>query len=78
MTCAPNVTSPTSAVSGSKLSVCWTESFSSSSSESGRQVSKTKTKTGADTEPRCWSSYSTVVNCGMSSAGKFVSEMFSA
>mmetsp|Transcript_19657 Transcript_19657/g.78233 ORF Transcript_19657/g.78233 Transcript_19657/m.78233 type:complete len:237 (-) Transcript_19657:413-1123(-) len=74
----PNVMRPTSASSGSRLSVCATESLSSSSSFSGRHVSRQNRNTGAPDEGRFGSSYSTVVNCGISSAGKLVSEMFSA
>lgn len=53
------------------------ESLSSLSSSSSWQVSTTKRKTGGPVVAACIS-YSSVVNCGMSSAGRLVGEMASA
>mmetsp|Transcript_4346 Transcript_4346/g.9356 ORF Transcript_4346/g.9356 Transcript_4346/m.9356 type:complete len:242 (-) Transcript_4346:429-1154(-) len=77
-TLVPKVMRPTRLSPGRRLSTCWIESASSVNSSTWAHVSMQNTNAGGPAGGTDGNSYSHVANCGISSAGRFVSLMFSA
>mmetsp|Transcript_22693 Transcript_22693/g.50469 ORF Transcript_22693/g.50469 Transcript_22693/m.50469 type:complete len:242 (+) Transcript_22693:1540-2265(+) len=77
-TLVPNVIRPTRLSSGKRFRICWIESASSFSSSACAHVSMQNTNAGGPAGGTDGSSYSHVANCGINSAGRFCSEIFSA